>query len=80
MENNNRPDRNALAAAALSGILAKMYSREGHTQAEIDRMTADAVVFADALICELEKPQPAINLANINKNFHSAFGGFMALK
>jgi hypothetical protein len=54
MEMNNKPDRNALAAAALSGILAKMYSPEGHTQAEIDRMTEDAVFFAEALMIKLE--------------------------
>jgi hypothetical protein len=55
MEKFIQPDRNALAGAALSGILAKMYLPEGHTQVEIDRMAIDAILFADALIKQLEK-------------------------
>lgn len=46
--------RMQIAAIALSGILSRSYSSEGHTQSEIDRMAEDALVFADAIIAKAE--------------------------
>lgn len=50
--------REWFAGMALQGMLAGEYDIKGYAKSSIDTLAHDAVLFADALLTQLEKTQP----------------------